>query len=155
MIVINTVNAQRFSLNGIEYFKNYLSYVAGDSVAVYNAYDRRDIRVELTHFSQFEVNGDSFTSAADLQAALLDVIYTRATLGTGLPTTLTQYPIPFPQLVWKAKGVGNSNLTTEEAGDVYEGWADNFTYWIAAIWNGGSKADRNNFTVLSSAQAYE
>jgi len=81
MIVINTVNNERFSLNGIEYLKNFLSFVSGDKVAIYNAYDKNDQRINLDHYSNFTVNGVAYNSAALLQAALLSVIYTRDTLG--------------------------------------------------------------------------
>ena len=81
MIVINTVSNERFSLNGIEYFKNFLSFVYGDNVGIYNAYDKTDQRVNLDLYSNFIVNGVVYESAALLQSALLGVIYTRDTLG--------------------------------------------------------------------------
>jgi hypothetical protein len=81
MIVINTVSSKRFSLNGIEYLKNFLSFVVGDRLLIYNAYDRRDERCDLTLYSEFEVNGVAYGSASLLQTALLDVIYTRLSLG--------------------------------------------------------------------------
>jgi len=81
MIVINTVSNERFSLNGIEYLKNFLSFVYGDKVGIYNAYDKTDQRVSLDIFSNFSVNGTVYASAALLQSALLNVIYTRDTLG--------------------------------------------------------------------------
>lgn len=81
MIVINTVSNERFSLNGIEYFKNFLSFVYGDNVGIYNAYDKTDQRVNLDLYSNFTVNGVLYESAALLQSALLGVIYTRDTLG--------------------------------------------------------------------------
>lgn len=81
MIVINTVSNERFSLNGIEYFKNFLSFVYGDNVGIYNAYDKTDQRVNLDLYSNFTVDGVVYESAALLQSALLGVIYTRDTLG--------------------------------------------------------------------------
>jgi len=81
MIVINTVSNERFSLNGIEYFKNFLSFVYGDNVGIYNAYDKTDQRVSLDLYSNFIVDGIVYESAALLQSALLGVIYTRDTLG--------------------------------------------------------------------------
>jgi len=82
MIVINTVSNERFSLNGIEYLKNFLSFVSGDKVAIYNAYDKNDQRINLDHYSNFQVNGTVYGSAALLQSGLLSVIYTRDTLGS-------------------------------------------------------------------------
>lgn len=81
MITINTVSNKRFSLNGIEYVKNFLSFVAGNRLLIYNAYERDDERCDLTLFSDFTVNGNTYPSALSLQAALLDVIYTRNSLG--------------------------------------------------------------------------
>lgn len=83
MIVINTVSDKRFSLNGIEYIKNFLSFVAGSRLLIYNAYDRRDERTDLLLFSEFTVNGIVYASSTLLQSALLDVIYTRNSLGGG------------------------------------------------------------------------
>lgn len=83
MIIINTISDKRFSLNGVEYLKNFLSFVAGNRLLIYNAYDRKDERCELTLFSEFTVNGVIYTSATLLQSALLDVIYSRISLGGG------------------------------------------------------------------------
>lgn len=83
MQIIYTVSSSRFSLNGIEHVKNYLSSVSGDRVEIFNCYERGDQLVELTHYSEFTLNGATYNSAANLQAALLAVIYSRNTLGTG------------------------------------------------------------------------
>jgi hypothetical protein len=83
MIIINTVNSTRFSLNGIQYFKNYISEVAGNSITVYNAYDRKDVKVDFINFAEIELNGTVYGNVSDLQSALLPVIYTRASLGGG------------------------------------------------------------------------
>lgn len=82
MITIVTVDALRFSLAGIQYWKNFLSSVSGNNVQIYNAYDSRNIIVEYTHYSQIQVNGVTYSSAALLQAALLPVLYTRDNLGS-------------------------------------------------------------------------
>lgn len=81
MIVINTVSDKRFSLNGIEYVKNFLSFVAGDRLLIYNAYDRTDERCDLTLYSEFQINGVTYASAALVQSALINVIYSRSSLG--------------------------------------------------------------------------
>lgn len=82
MITIVTVDALRFSLAGIQYWKNFLSSVSGNNVQIYNAYDSRNVIVEYTHYSQIQVNGVTYSSAALLQAALLPVLYTRDNLGS-------------------------------------------------------------------------
>jgi len=55
--------------------------VAGDKVEVFNCYDNKDTLIGFDDFESFTVNGINYTSAALLQAALLDVIYSRSTLG--------------------------------------------------------------------------
>lgn len=81
MIVINTVDTQRFSLNGIEYFKNFTPVVAGDSVRILNTYTSYIELVHPSNYANFTVNGNTFANVADLQSALLPVIYTRESLG--------------------------------------------------------------------------
>jgi hypothetical protein len=91
MIIINTVNSTRFSLNGIEYFKNYISEVAGSGITIYNAYDRKDVKVDFINYAEIELNGTVYGNVGDLQSALLPVIYTRASLGDGSGFNLTVY----------------------------------------------------------------
>lgn len=81
MQVIRTVNTKRFSLNGIEYLKNYVTNVSGNQLEIFNCYDRCDTLLPPTHYNQFTVNGVAYNSAAQLQAALADVLYVRTTLG--------------------------------------------------------------------------
>ena len=82
MIVINTVNAERFSLNGIEYFKNFTPVVAGDTISILNTYGNCIDIVKSTNYANFTVNGLTFLNVASLQGALLPVVYTRNTLGS-------------------------------------------------------------------------
>ncbi|MFP9117059.1 hypothetical protein ACLI08_04635 [Flavobacterium sp. RNTU_13] len=81
MHVIRTVNSKRFSLNGIEYLKNYITHVSGNQLEIFNCYDRADVLLPLTHYNQFMVNGSVYNSASQLQSALADVLYVRTTLG--------------------------------------------------------------------------
>ena len=81
MIIINPVNERRFSLNGIQYLKNYITEVHGNNLIIFNCYENKDVLVQPAHYSQFMVSGSTFISAAALQAALLDVLYSRASLG--------------------------------------------------------------------------
>ena len=95
MRIIETVNSQRFSLDGIEYFKNYISEVAGNQITIFNAYDRKDVRVDWEHYGNIEVNGVVYGNSADLQSALLPVIYTRNSLapsGSGVQTVNEEVP---------------------------------------------------------------
>jgi hypothetical protein len=81
MHIIRTVNTKRFSLNGIEYLKNYVTNVSGNYLEIFNCYDRHDVLLASTHYNQFAVNGAVYASAGQLQAALADILYVRTTLG--------------------------------------------------------------------------
>lgn len=83
MNIINTFDDKRFTLNGIQYFKNYISAVRGDRIEIFNCYERKDVLVALTGFEHFNVNGTIHNSAASLQQALIDVLYTRSVGGGG------------------------------------------------------------------------
>jgi len=85
MMVINTVSNKRFSLNGTEYLRNYVSRTAGNRVEIFNNYERSDVLLGLTHYSDFLIDGATFTSAAAVQSALLPVIFSRGTLGNDVP----------------------------------------------------------------------
>ncbi|TRW22586.1 hypothetical protein FMM05_17045 [Flavobacterium zepuense] len=77
MIVIATVNSRRFKLNGIEYLKNYISTLHGNNIEIFNCYERGDVLVQSANYSDVKLNGVIYTSATALQAALLDVTYSR------------------------------------------------------------------------------
>lgn len=82
MTIINNVDTQKFSFNGVEYYKNFTPVAVGNKIRILNVYDSA---IELTSFptlfSDFEVDGNIFLNVADLQSALLPVLYTRETLG--------------------------------------------------------------------------
>ena len=90
MTIVNTVSNIRFSMNGIEYFKNYISVVRGDKVEIFNCYEREDVLLPLTQYNQITLNGTIYTSAANLQAALQPIIYSRSTLGGEEPELIYQ-----------------------------------------------------------------
>jgi len=81
MNFINSLNDKYFTLNGVQYFRNYVSAVHGDKIELYNCYERKDILIPLTGFANFMVNGSVYLSADELQAELLDVTYSRLTIG--------------------------------------------------------------------------
>ena len=81
MNIINTFDDKRFTLNGIQYFKNYISAVRGDRIEIFNCYEKKDLLVPLTGFEHFNVNGTMHDSVASLQQALIDVLYTRSAGG--------------------------------------------------------------------------
>jgi hypothetical protein len=60
-----------------------MPFVTGDKIAILNVYDSCITLTDApTHFSEYVVNGVTYTSVDTLQASLLDVIYTRLSLGT-------------------------------------------------------------------------
>lgn len=85
MNIINTIDDRKFSLNGIPYLRNYISAVYGQSIEIFNCYERHDVLVGQAPVNQFKVNNVTYTSAAALQTALLDVIYSRNTMGGEIP----------------------------------------------------------------------
>ncbi|WP_297334645.1 hypothetical protein [Flavobacterium sp.] len=85
MIIINNLNESRFTLNGVQYFKNYLTRVAGSNLSIYNAYNTCDVLVPFSSHERFQVNGSLFEAVEELQAALVGICYTRNTLNEGSP----------------------------------------------------------------------
>ncbi|MBF00609.1 hypothetical protein [Flavobacterium coralii] len=85
MIIINDLNESRFTLNGVQYFKNYFTRVAGNSLSIYNAYNTCDVLVPFSPHERFQVNGSLFEAVEELQAALVGICYTRNTLNEGSP----------------------------------------------------------------------
>jgi hypothetical protein len=83
MVIINSVSDTRFSLNGIEYLKNYISNINGVFLEIYNCYEKNDILLELTRYSEIVLNGAVYNSASGLHAALQSVLFTRNTLASG------------------------------------------------------------------------
>jgi len=84
MIIINTIDSQKFSFNGVNYLKNFTPIVSGSKIEIVNTYDSKIKLTDFpTSFDQFEVNGNTFANVALLQDALLTVIFTRSSLGVG------------------------------------------------------------------------
>jgi len=121
MVQINNVNTQKFSLNGVEYFKNFTPIVVGNRITIVNTYDSRIVIVPLTEFQDFEVDAVTYASVILLQTALLPVIFTRDSLGiTGdfLSNDETTYtPATLP-------------LTGTEVAVLNDG-----TNWVKITWN--------------------
>jgi len=89
MITINTISPTRFSFNGVIYHKNFMPFVTGNKIAIINVYDGCITLTDApTIFSDYTVNGVTYSSVNDLQSVLLDVIYTRNSL-TNAAITLT------------------------------------------------------------------
>jgi hypothetical protein len=85
MIVINNIDGQKFSYNGVNYFKNFTPVAVGsEKIRILNTYDSK---IELTEFptlfSEITLDGVIYASVELLQNALLPVVFTRSTLSGG------------------------------------------------------------------------
>lgn len=83
MHFIDSLNETRFTLNGAEYLKNYVSAVRGGKVEIFNCYETKDILVPLSRPAEISVNGSVYEDALQLQAVLQDVLFSRSTLTGG------------------------------------------------------------------------
>lgn len=76
-IVIVNIDDITFSINGINYIKNFVSVVNGDLVRIQNVYDGKLVLQQNSNYANYTVDGGSFGSAALLQAALVEVLFNR------------------------------------------------------------------------------
>jgi len=93
MIVINNIDSQKFSFNGVEYYKNFTPIVIGDKIRILNTYDSS---IELTDsprlYSEFSVNDLVFDNVASLQSYLLPIVFSRLSLnGDFLSNNISTY----------------------------------------------------------------
>lgn len=168
MVIINSVSDTRFSLNGIEYLKNYVSQVHGQFVEIYNCYERNDILLEQTRYNDIIVNGQVYNSAAGLHAALQSVLFTRSTLTSGSSDfnqdnkgksiyigTITQ-----PYSVHSILNKINSRRTVIEATDTpVIFWGDKVINGVPAerinyLWMGGKGVIGTGGSLASLSQLY-
>lgn len=82
MITVNSFTDKRFILNGVEYFRNYVTRIAGNKLTIYNVYDNRDVLIPFTEYSQFSVNSTSYNTVEELQSAIMSICYNHGTLGS-------------------------------------------------------------------------
>jgi len=74
-ITILNATTTTFTLNGIEYQKNFQSIVNGDNIKITNVYDSKQVLVDSTIYSDFIVDGNTYASAILLQGALVDILF--------------------------------------------------------------------------------
>jgi hypothetical protein len=129
MITILNVSDTAFSLDGISYLKNFQGVVSGDSLKIVGIYDSKIELVRFTNFAEFTVGGVGFATVALLQAALLTVLYNRATLGTPDGTNVGEYLIGG---FWVDKKA-NTNKLAIEVGDQIRGNLAAGRYIIADV----------------------
>src|SRR5690606_492525 len=112
---INSVSNTLFSFNGIEYFRNYISVVRGERIEIFNCYERDDVMLPLTHYSEVSLNGITYSNASDLQSVLQTVIYSRATLGSDEVEVVEQNNVG--KIIY-LDYVSGSDLLTQVLGDI-------------------------------------
>lgn len=81
MIIISNIDKDKFSLNGIPYFKNFMSHTVGTKLRIVNVYDSTFELAPFASVDQYNVNGVIHTTVLALQTALLTILYSRDTLG--------------------------------------------------------------------------
>lgn len=79
--VIVETSQDKFTINGIEYFKNFLPHAVDGNLRIINAYDSDLQLAPFNAVDEYTVDGITYGNIADLQSALLPVLYTRNTLG--------------------------------------------------------------------------
>lgn len=123
MIFIINIDSQKFSLNGIPYFKNFTPHVLRNYVRIINTYDTSFELVPFNDFSQFNVNGIVYNSVFNLQTALLPILYTRNITGN------TQSNIPlFGKWILKEHDIGSVPNGITQLNDLASGRIDNDLY---------------------------
>lgn len=90
MIVIQNINSQKFSLNGIPYFKNFMPHSIAGKLRIVNVYETKFQLTDFENFSDYSVNGIEYANVVLLQDALLIVLYTRNTLNGSGATPYSQ-----------------------------------------------------------------
>ncbi|TDO68822.1 hypothetical protein EV143_1186 [Flavobacterium chryseum] len=80
MIIILNISSEKFSLNGIPYFKNFMPHVVGGKLKIVNVYDSKLELTALDLYSNYSVDGVTYPNLIALQNALLPVLYTRNSL---------------------------------------------------------------------------
>lgn len=127
MIIINSLNDSRFTLNGIPYFKNYITRVAGNSLILYNVYNNKDVLVPYTSYDQFSVNGSVYNTIEQLQSAIMGVCYIRTTLDEG--------SLYYQNNIGRVINIGAVIPTWDGTGSYLYPAADNYTVDVAAKLN--------------------
>ena len=76
-IVIIDINDSKFSINGVEYSKHFLSVVSNNNLKIINTYDSSVILQVNADYSEYTVDGNTYASVELLQSALLGVLFSR------------------------------------------------------------------------------
>ncbi len=128
MINIVDLTVEKFKFNGIKYFKNFISVVSGDNVAIVNVYDSNLVLHKYVSYDQYSVNGQTYGSAEALQENLLLVLYTRFSyLEIQSYQTVSDLPTsPLPDEGTSVNVVNDPTASNNGGWSVYDGaWVQN------------------------------
>lgn len=89
MIVIQNINAQKFRINGIPYYKNFTAHAHNETLRIVNVYDTKFVLADFNAIGNYSVDGSVYGNAQDLCNALLPVLYTRSNLGDSIEIDLS------------------------------------------------------------------
>lgn len=141
MTAILNLSTDKFSINGIPYFKNFLPHVVDDAIRIVNQYDTTFALSELQNFEKYIVEGVVYNNVADLQEALLPILFSRNNLGA---VFIANGVIPFGQfMVFKRNGFGAG---VPQVNDVCYGFINDDTFVGPAKYLGGGTANPDNWT---------
>lgn len=90
MISIQNIDQNKFSLDGIPYYKNFIPHVEGNMLRIVNSYDSKLVLCEFAKFDEFEIDGLTYPSISDLQMAILPILFYRGTLGESVIENWTE-----------------------------------------------------------------
>lgn len=93
MNVILNISPEKFSLNGIHYFKNFMPHVVAGKIKIVNTYDSKFELIGLDDYSNYSIDGVNYSDVSTLQDALLPVLYSRNSLGysSGVPPEVSDF----------------------------------------------------------------
>ena len=126
MIIINTVSTSKFSVDGLEYYKNFMPIARGNTISIINAYDSKIDLSGAKVYDQFNVNGTIYGTLELAQSALLPVLFSRDAGGVG-------------GFIW---GEGTGDITNQT--DLMNYIANNAGTLQAVITGGNTYVDGDN-----------
>lgn len=83
MVIIRNETTLTFEMNGVDRPKNYVALLQGDNIVIMSAYDSNFVLLKSTPYTDFTIQGNTYSSAQEVVDALTPVIYTKQILSPG------------------------------------------------------------------------